>query len=90
MADLTTTTPLRLFVDGRAPFADEGITFSAAGLLSLGTPEANGDVWITGLADGTCTITVTPGTEDVNRSAGTLDVTVTTPAPPEPLVVTLG
>ncbi len=90
MADtLETTTPRRLLVDGRDPFADEAITVSDPAILSVAAPDANGQVFVTGIADGTATITVAPGSEDANRTAGTDDVTVTTPVPPTPLVVSL-
>ena len=47
-------------------------------------------MFVTGLADGTATITVAPGTEDDNRTAGSDDITVITSVPPTPLVVSLG
>jgi len=85
----TTAAPRRLLVDGRDPFADETIDINDSSVLSVSAPDANGQVFVTGLADGVATITVSPGAEDVNRTAGTDDVTVTTAVPPTPLVVTL-
>ena len=89
MADLDTGAVKRLLVDGRAPFADEAISTSADGVVSVAAPDEVGDVLVTGIAEGTVTITVTPGTEDVNRLPGSVDVTVSTPVPPTPLDVTL-
>lgn len=87
MADtLLSTTPRRLLVDGRDPFADEVITVSDPSILAVAAPDGNGQVFVTGLADGISTITVAPGAEDVNRLAGSDDVTVVTPTP---LAVTL-
>jgi hypothetical protein len=91
MADtLDTATPRKLLVDGRAPFADEVITVSDSTILSVAAADANGDVFVTGLADGTATISVAPGSEDTGQSAGSDDITVTTTAPATPLAVTLG
>lgn len=91
MADTidTTAAPRRLLVDGRDPFADETIDINDSSVLSVSAPDENGQVFVTGLSDGVATITVSPGSEDVNRTAGTDDVTVTTTVPPSPLVVTL-
>ena len=89
MADvLETTTPRLLKVDGRDPFADEAVSVSDPTVLSV-VLQGDGTTLVTGLVDGTATITVSPGSEDVNRTAGSDDVTVTTPVPPTPLVVTL-
>lgn len=85
----TTAAPRKLLVNGRSPFADEVISVSDPTILSVAAPDANGDVFVTGLADGTAIITVEPGSEDTNSSAGSDDITVTTPVPPTPLVVTL-
>ena len=87
---LDTATPRLLLVDGRNPFADETITVSDATILQVGTPNADGTVLVTGLLAGTATITVTPGSEDTNRTAGSDDITVSTATPPTPLAVTLG
>lgn len=76
-----------LLVDGRAPFADESITVSDTSILSVAAPDGNGNVLVTGVAAGTATISVAPGSEDVNRIAGSDDVTVT--VPPTPLLVSL-
>lgn len=90
MADtLDTATPRRLLVDGRNPFADEAISVSDPAVLSVAAPDDQGNVFVTGVADGTATITVEPGAEDINRSAGSDDITVTTFVPPTPLAVTL-
>lgn len=91
MADTLDTTlpPRRLLVDGRDPFADELIEVSDGTILSVAAPDGNGQTFVTGLADGTATITVSPGSEDVNRTAGSDDVTVTTTIPPTPLAVSL-
>jgi uncharacterized protein YjdB len=87
MADtLDTTAPRLLLVDGRNPFADEAVTVSDPAILSVAL-QGDGTTLVTGLAAGAATITVTPGSEDVNRLPGSDDVTVTTP--PTPLVVTL-
>jgi hypothetical protein len=44
-----------------------------------------------GVADAsTDTITVAPGAEDVNRTEGTDDITISVPVVATPLVVTLG
>ncbi len=86
---LDTSAPRRLLVDSRDPFADEAISVSDASILSVAPPDGNGQVFVTGLADGVATITVAPGTEDLLRLPGSDDVTVTTAAPPTPLVVTL-
>jgi hypothetical protein len=91
MADtLVFGTPRPILVDGRNPFPDETIT---AGLdLVIAAPDENGVVLVSvadGVADAsTDTITVAPGAEDVNRTAGTDDITISVPA--TPLVVTLG
>lgn len=81
-----TAAPRRLLVDGRDPFADEAISVSDDTILTVAAPDANGQVFVTGLADGTATVTVAPGSEDTNRTAGSDDITVATPTP---LVVTL-
>jgi hypothetical protein len=90
MADtLDTATPRKLLVDGRQPTADEAITVSDDTILSVAAPDANGDVFVTGTADGTATITVAPGAADTNRTDGSDDITVTTAVAPTPLAVTL-
>ena len=93
MADtLDTATPRKVLVDGRQPFADEVITSSDTTILTITAADANGDVFATGVADGAATISVAPGTEDVNKSAGSDDITVSTAVvivPPTPLAVTL-
>jgi len=86
---LDTATPRRLLVDGRDPSSDEAITVSDPAILSVAAPDANGQVFVTGLSDGSATITVDPGAADVNRSSGSDDITVTTFVPPTPLAVTL-
>ena len=95
MADtLDTATPRNLLVNGRNPFADETITISDSTILSTASVD-NGDgsstVTVTGLLDGTSTITVAPGTEDTGFSEGSDDITVTTTVvtPPTPLTVSL-
>lgn len=89
MADtLETTTPRLLKVDGRDPSADESIAVSDPTILSFAT-QPDGTVLVTGLLDGVATITVAPGAADVNRLPGTDDITVITPVPPTPLVVSL-
>lgn len=88
--DITTAATRPLLVDGRAPFADEVITVSDPTILSVAAPDADGNVFVTGLADGTATITVAPGAEDTNRLPGSDDITVETSVPPTPLVVSLG
>ena len=86
---LDTATPRRLLVDGRDPSADEAISVSDDTILSVAAPDGNGQVFVTGLADGTATITVNPGAADTSRSAGSDDITVTTFVAPTPLAVTL-
>lgn len=79
-----------LLVDGRNPFADEAVSEDGAGaVISIGAAAADGTVSVTGVAEGTATITVQPGaeTEDAQKSAGTDTVTVFTATP---LAVTLG
>ena len=94
MADtLVLGTPRPLLVDGRNPFADEVITGGSD--LVVAAPDENGVVLVSvadGAVDGAVdTITVDPGSEDVNRSAGSDDVTVSVPVVAStPLVVTLG
>lgn len=90
MDTLDTATPRILLVDGRNPTADETITVSDEAILSVAAPDDTGAVFVTGLADGTATITVSPGAEDVNRLEGTDDITVATAVAPTPLVVSLG
>jgi hypothetical protein len=84
-------TPRRLLVDGRDPFADETIT--AGSNLAVAAFDANGQVFVSvadGVADGsTDTISVAPGSEDANRTAGSDDITISLPVPATPLVVTL-
>ena len=92
MADtLVFGTPRRLLVDGRDPFADEAISVGAD--LVVAAPDANGQIFVSvadGVADGsTDTITVAPGSEDVNRTAGSDDITISVPVVATPLVVTL-
>jgi len=94
MADtLDTATPRNLLVNGRNPFADEVITVSDSSILQIGTPNADGSVTVTGLSDGTATITVVPGSEsdDTGFGPGSDDITVTTTVvtPPTPLTVSL-
>jgi hypothetical protein len=95
MADTLDTTqpPRRLLVDGRDPFADETVTTDdpSGALLTIDTTSSPGQTLVVGTAgaNGSATITVTPGSEDTNRTAGSDIITVTTPAPPTPLVVTL-
>ena len=90
---LDTATPRNLLVNGRNPFPDEQISVSDSTILQVGTPNADGTVTITGLADGTATITVNPGTEsdDAGFGPGSDDITVTTTVvtPPTPLTVSL-
>ena len=87
---LDTATPRPLLVDGRNPTADETITVSDSAILSVGAPDADGVVLVTGTADGAATITVDPGADDTNRTSGSDDITVTTTVEPTPLVVSLG
>lgn len=90
MADvLDTATPRKVLVDGRQPFADEVITSSDPTILTIAAADANGDVFATGVADGAATISVEPGAEDANRSAGSDDITVSTFVAPTPLAVSL-
>ncbi len=90
MADtIDTGSSKKLLVDGRNPFADEVISVSDGSVLSVAAPDADGNVLVTALADGTATITVSPGSEDTNRTAGSDDVTASTPVLPTPLEVTL-
>lgn len=84
-----TSGPRRLLVDGRDPFADEAISVSDGTIITVAGPDANGQFFVTGLLDGTATITVSPGSEDSNRIPGSDDITVITSTPPSPLVVTL-
>jgi hypothetical protein len=85
MADTLGTTPRLLLVDGRNPTADEAITVSDPTLLTVAA-QADGTTLVTALTAGTCTITVAPGAADIDRTAGSDDVTVTS----SPLVVSLG
>lgn len=86
--DTVTRPTATLLVDGRNPFADETITVSDPAILGVAL-QGDGTTLVSALADGFATITVTPGSEDVNRTDGSDDVTVTTTAPATPLVVTL-
>ena len=93
MADtLVLGTPRPILVDGRNPFADEVITVGPD--LVVAAPDENGVVLVSvadGVADAsTDTITVDPGSEDVNRLAGSDDITISVPVVPTPLIVTLG
>lgn len=88
--DITTAASRPLLVDGRNPFPDEVITVSDDAILSVGAADDAGVVLVTGLADGTATITVDPGSEDADRLSGSDDITVITSIPPTPLVVSLG
>ena len=93
MADtLVYGTPRPILVDGRNPFADETITVGPD--LVVAAPDENGVVLVSvadGVADAsTDTITVDPGSEDVNRTAGSDDITISVPVVATPLVVTLG
>jgi hypothetical protein len=85
-------TPRPILVDGRNPFADEVITVGPD--LVVAPADENGVVLVSvadGVADAsTDTITVDPGSEDVNRTAGSDDITISVPVVPTPLVVTLG
>jgi hypothetical protein len=92
MADtLVFGTPRRLLVDGRDPFADEAIT--ADPNIVVAAPDGNGQTFVSladGAADlGTGDLSVAPGSEDVNRTAGTDTITFSVPAAATPLVVTL-
>ena len=78
-----------LLVNGRNPFADEVITVSDSSILQVGTPNADGSITITALADGEATITVAAGSEDAGYTDGTDDVTVTTTVALIPLTVSL-
>ncbi len=90
MSDLIDTgSSKKLLVDGRNPFADEVISVSDGAVLSVAAADADGNVLVTALADGTATITVSPGSEDTNRTAGSDDVTASTPVAPTPLAVSL-
>ena len=84
-------TPRRLLVDGRDPFTDEAIT-AGVGLI-VAVPDTNGQVFVSAdpaATDGeVATITVDPGSEDVNRLSGSDDITISVPVPPTPLAVTL-
>lgn len=88
--DITTAATRLLLVDGRDPSADELITVSDTTILSVAPADANGQTFVTGLADGTATITVDPGAADTDRSAGSDDITVITSVVATPLVVSLG
>ena len=93
MADtLVFGTPRPILVDGRNPFADEVITVGPD--LVVAAADANGVILVSvadGVADAsTDTITVAPGSEDVNRTEGTDDITISVPVVATPLVVTLG
>lgn len=92
MADtLVLGTPRRLLVDGRDPSADEVITAGAD--LVVAAPDANGQVFVSAADTATdgeaTTISVAPGAADVNRTAGSDDITISVPVPPTPLAVTL-
>jgi hypothetical protein len=81
------TTPRRLLVDGRDPFADETVNVSDSSLLSIAAPDADGKVFGTAIANGAVSVTVDPGAADVNRTQGSDDVTISLPAVTTPLVV---
>jgi hypothetical protein len=87
---LDTATPRRLLVDGRDPASDETVTVSDDTILSVAAADGNGQTFVTGLTDGTATITVAPGAADAGRSEGSDDITVSTTVPATPLEVTLG
>lgn len=88
---LVAGTPRRLLVNGRDPFADETITVGAS--LTVAAPDGNGQTFVSvadGVTDGTLdSISVAPGSEDAGFSAGTDDITISVPAAPVPLAVTL-
>ncbi len=92
MADtLVAGTPRRLLVDGRNPTADEAITAGAG--LDVAAADADGNVLVSASADATdgeaTNISVAPGAEDVNRTAGSDDITISVPVAATPLAVTL-
>jgi hypothetical protein len=93
---LDTATPRSILVDSgdgrgaRNPDADEAIAVSDSSILSVAAPDANGAVFVSGLVDGSASITVSPGAADANSSAGSDDITVTTAAVLTPLTVSLG
>ena len=91
MADtLDIGTPRDLLVQGRNPFADETITEDSAGsIISIAAADSTGAVVVTGVANGTATITVQPGSEDSGFSSGTDTITVATIVPQTPLTVSL-
>src|ERR1700675_1987658 len=93
MADtLVAGTPRRLLVDGRNPTADEAITAGAD--LDVAAADTDGNVLVSAGAagfDGDLTsISVAPGAADVNRTAGSDDITLSVPVVvvPTPLAVT--
>ena len=93
MADtLVAGSPRPILVDGRNPFADETITVGPD--LVVAAPDDNGTVFVSvadGVADAsTDSITVAPGSEDVGRTEGTDEITISAPVAATPLVVTLG
>jgi sugar lactone lactonase YvrE len=87
---LVAGTPRRLLVDGRNPFADE--TINASG-VDVAAPDADGNVFVSAQTDAvdgaTGVITVDPGSEDVNRTQGSDDITISVPVVATPLAVTL-
>ena len=99
MADtLDTATPRNLLVDSgdgrgaRNPDADEAIAVSDSTILAVAAAASDGSVTVSGLLDGSATITVSPGAADANSSAGSDDITVSTAVvtPPQtPLTVSL-
>jgi hypothetical protein len=88
---LVAGTPRRLLVDGRNPFADEAIT--ATGNIVIRAADPDGNVFVDtadGAADGdVASVSVDPGSEDTNRTAGSDDITISVPVVATPLAVTL-
>jgi len=95
---LTAGTPRRILVDShdgngpRDPFADEAIVVAGAN-ITVAPVDADGKTFVSvadGVADGaTDSITVNPGAEDVNALPGSDDITISVPAVPVPLAVSL-
>lgn len=88
---LVAGTPRKLLVDGRNPFPDELI--SASDGITVAEADADGSVFVS-LSDsatdgGIGSIGVSPGPEDVNRTAGSDDITFSVPVVSTPLAVSL-
>ncbi len=78
-----------LLVEGRNPFGDEGVSEDSGGAIIAIGSDGSGATTVTGVAAGTATVTVQPGSEDGSRTAGSDAITVSAPPDTSPLNVTL-